>query len=50
MNLAADTPDGYKPDPKVMKWAEKNPDFTWTTSPAEAIKDADVVLRISRQT
>ncbi|MBP3871356.1 MAG: ornithine carbamoyltransferase [Faecalicoccus sp.] len=44
MKVAVATPDGYKPDPKVMEWAEKNPDFTWTTSPAEAIKDADVVF------
>lgn len=44
MKVAVATPEGYKPDPKVMEWAEKNPDFTWTTSPAEAIKDADVVF------
>lgn len=44
MKVAVATPEGYKPDPKVMEWAEKNSDFTWTTSPAEAIKDADVVF------
>lgn len=44
MKVTVATPEGYKPDPKVMEWAEKNPDFKWTTSPAEAIKDADVVF------
>ncbi len=43
MKVAVATPQDYRPDEKIMDWAEKNPDFTWTTSPQEAIKDADVV-------
>lgn len=43
MKVAVATPQDYRPDEKIMAWAEQNPDFTWTTSPQEAIKDADVV-------
>ena len=43
MKVAVATPQDYRPDEKIMDWAEENPDFTWTTSPQEAIKDADVV-------
>lgn len=43
MKVAVATPQDYRPDEKIMAWAEQNPDFTWTTSPQEAVKDADVV-------
>lgn len=43
MKVAVATPQDYRPDEEIMAWAEQNPDFTWTTSPQEAIKDADVV-------
>ncbi len=43
MKVAVACPEGYTPDTDIMKWAEENGDFTWTTSVKEAAKDADVL-------
>ncbi len=43
MKVAVACPEGYTPDRDIMAWAEKNGDFTWTTSVKEAAKDADVL-------
>ncbi len=43
MKVAVACPEGYTPDAEIMKWAEENGDFTWTTSVTEAAKDADVL-------
>lgn len=44
MKVSVATPEGYKPDDEVMDFAKDYPDFTWTSDPKEAIKDADVVI------
>lgn len=44
MKVSVATPEGYKPDDEVMNFAKDYPDFTWTSDPKEAIKDADVVI------
>ncbi len=43
MKVAVACPEGYTPDPDIMKWAAENGDFTWTTSVTEAAEDADVL-------
>ena len=44
MSVAVACPDGYKPDEKVLEFAKDYPDFTFTNSPIEAAKDADVLI------
>ena len=45
MDVAVATPADHKPDPAVLEFAAEYPDhFTWTESPEEAVKDADVVF------
>jgi ornithine carbamoyltransferase len=45
MKVAVATPEGYEPDVQVLEFAKAYPDaFTLTTSPEEAVKDADVVI------
>lgn len=43
MECAIACPDGYKPDEKLMKWAEANGKFTCSSNIAECVKDADVL-------
>ena len=43
MSVAVATPEDYKPDADIMKWAAENGDFTWTTDVLEAAKDADAL-------
>ena len=44
MKVAVATPKGYEPKEEVMEFASANPDFFFTNDPAEALKDADVVI------
>lgn len=44
MEMAVATPAGYEPKAEVIDWANKKGGFTLTTSPAEAVKDADVLI------
>ena len=44
MKVAGATPKGYEPKEEVMEFASANPDFFFTNDPAEALKDADVVI------
>lgn len=43
MECAIACPDNYKPDEKLMKWAEENGKFTCSSDIAECVKDADVL-------
>ncbi|MBE6669074.1 MAG: ornithine carbamoyltransferase [Ruminococcaceae bacterium] len=43
MKVATACPDGYTPDPEIIKWAKENGDYTCTPDVLEAVKDADVV-------
>jgi ornithine carbamoyltransferase len=43
MEVAVACPDGYQPDPEIMKWAAENGKFTCTDNILEAAKDADVL-------
>lgn len=43
MKIAVACPAGYRPDAKIMAWAEKSGLFTCTESVAEGCKDADVL-------
>lgn len=43
MSVAVATPEDYKPDADIMKWAAENGDFTWTCDVLEAAKDADAL-------
>ena len=43
MECAIACPDGYKPDEKLMKWAEENGKFTCSSNIEECVKDADVL-------
>lgn len=43
MKVSIACPKGYEPDPKVLKFAEGNPDFVLTDDIYEACKDSDVV-------
>lgn len=47
-NVVVATPEGYEPDPKVIKWAEENSaesggSFELLHDPVKAVKDADVI-------
>ncbi len=42
MTVAAASPEGYMPDPRVLEFAEKNGGLTLTHDIREAAKDADV--------
>ena len=47
-NVVVATPEGYEPDAKVIKWAEKNAaesggSFELLHDPVQAVKDADVI-------
>ncbi|MDI3475758.1 MAG: ornithine carbamoyltransferase [Thermococcaceae archaeon] len=47
-NVVVATPEGYEPDPKVIKWAEGNAaesggSFELLHDPVQAVKDADVI-------
>ncbi|EHR78359.1 ornithine carbamoyltransferase [Thermococcus litoralis DSM 5473] len=47
-NVVVATPEGYEPDPKVIKWAEENSaesggSFELLHDPIKAVKDADVI-------
>ena len=44
MSVSVATPEGYKPDPEVMAFAEKFDCFKHTTDVLEAAKDADVLF------
>ena len=44
MTVSAACPADYKPDKQVMEFAQKYDCFTLTDSPAEAAKDADVLI------
>ena len=43
MKVSTACPEGYTPDPEIMKWAKENGDYTCTPDVYEAVKDADVV-------
>lgn len=48
MQVVVATPEGYEPDEKVIKWAEKNANesggsFELLHDPVKAVKDADVI-------
>lgn len=43
MEVAVACPEGYTPDPEIMKWAAENGKFTCTDNILEAAKDADVL-------
>lgn len=36
-------PDGYKPDPEIMKWAKENGNFTCSPNILACAKDADIL-------
>ena len=44
MQVAVATPKGYRPDPRVLAFANDYADFTWTGDVFAAAKDADVVI------
>lgn len=44
MQVSVACPEGYRPDPMVMDFAQKDPGFSITDVPAEAAKDADILL------
>ena len=43
MQIAVACPEGYRPDPAVLAFAEGNPNFLLTDDPMEAAANADVV-------
>ena len=43
MQVAVATPDGYKPSPEILQFAEAHGGFTWTNDPMKAAEGADVV-------
>ncbi len=43
MECAIACPDGYKPDEKLMQWANENGKFTCSSNIAECVKDADIL-------
>ncbi len=43
MKVAVATPEGYRPDPAVLAFAEGNPNFLLTDDPVQAVAGADVV-------
>ena len=44
MQVSVACPEGYRPDPMVMEFAQQDPGFSITDVPAEAAKDADILL------
>lgn len=44
MQVSVACPEGYRPDPMVLDFAQKDPGFSITDVPAEAAKDADILL------
>lgn len=44
MQVSVACPKGYRPDPMVMDFAQKDPGFSITDVPLEAAKDADILL------
>ncbi len=44
MQVSVACPEGYRPDPMVMEFAQQNPGFSITDVPVEAAKDADILL------
>lgn len=44
MQVSVACPEGYRPDPMVMDFAQKDPGFSITDAPLEAAKDADILL------
>lgn len=44
MKVSVATPEGYEPLEEVMEFAKDNPNFSFSHDPAEALKDADVVI------
>lgn len=44
MQVSVACPEGYRPDPMVMDFAQKDPGFSITNVPLEAAKDADILL------
>ena len=44
MQVSVACPDGSRPDPMVMDFAQKDPGFSITDVPLEAAKDADILL------
>lgn len=43
MECTVACPDGYKPDPEVMKWAKENGNFTCSPNILACAKDADIL-------
>ncbi|WP_462283056.1 ornithine carbamoyltransferase [Ruminococcus champanellensis] len=44
MQVSVACPEGYRPDPMVMDFAQKDPGFSITDVPLETAKDADILL------
>lgn len=44
MKVSVATPAGYEPLDEVLEFASQYPEFELTTDPAQALKDADVVI------
>lgn len=44
MAVSCATPENYRPDSKVMEFAEMHKDFTIHTDPKEAAKNADILI------
>ena len=44
MLVSVACPEGYRPDPMVMDFAQKDPGFSITNVPLAAAKDADILL------
>ena len=44
MQVSVACPEGYRPDPMVMDFAQKDPGFSITDVPLVAAKDADILL------
>lgn len=43
MKCTVACPDGYKPDPQIMKWAKENGNFTCSPNILACAKDADIL-------
>lgn len=43
MECTVACPDGYKPDPQIMKWAKENGNFTCSPNILACAKDADIL-------
>lgn len=44
MRVSVACPEGYRPDPDILKWAEATGRFTLTDKPAQAAVDADAIF------